>query len=159
MATQIVPKIFDRIELGGVGRQSNQAYIGRHFESSAGVIAGAVPDQDRLYAWCDRCRELSEKGIDRIRIEIRRKNPLSLACRWACSSDHVQIAVLCLPYRPRARAAFSPHASQRALLTKPRFILEEDLDLFLRMGLADGGELIGQVAFLKSSCRAASAFT
>jgi hypothetical protein len=45
------------------------------------------------------------------------------------------------------------------LLAKPRFILEEDLDLFFRVRLTDGGKLLGQLAFLKSSCRAESACT
>ena len=70
-----------------------------------------------------------------------------------------QVAVLGLSHRGGPRAALGPDIGERALLTEPRFILEEDLELLVGMRGSDDGELLGQATFLKSACRAGSALT
>lgn len=158
VAAQIVPEVFDRIELRRVGGQLDQADVGRYFQSLARVIAGAIPDQDGLYAGRNRGREHAEKGVDCIGVEIRRQDAFGLAGRGTGSSHHVEITILRLPHRVGTRTTFRPDACQRPLLAESRLVLEEDLELLVRVRLADGGELLGQFTFLKSACRAGSAW-
>lgn len=152
-----MPEVFDRIELRRVGRQLDQADVGRYFQSLARVITGAIPDQDRLYAGCDRGREHAEKGVDRIGVERGRQEAFGLAGRGTGSSHHVEITILRLPHRMGTGTTLRPDARQRSLLAEPRFVLEEDLELLVGMRLADGGEALAQFTFLKSACRAGSA--
>ena len=75
---------------------------------------------------------------------------------WTRGADHIQIVVLGLFDRRRPGTAAGPLVRQGALLAEPRFILEPDLDVLLRMLLGDVPDVIQRV-FLKASwaCRSA----
>ena len=135
----------------------DQADVGGHLQSSARVIAGAIPYQDGLHVRRKRSGEHAKKGVDRLGVEVRRQDPFGLSRCGAGGGDHVEIVVLRLLYRGGACTTLGPDPRQRPLLAEPRLVLEEDFDALFRIGLAEGSKLFGQFAFLKSSCRPGSA--
>lgn len=150
VASQVVPKILDGIELGRIGRQLYQRHVGGNLQCFGRMEAGSVPDQHGVHTGSELLCELGEELIDDRGIEVGSEQSDALSALWTDAREHVEIIVLRLSHRPGTRAGPGPHAGQRALLAEASFVLEPDLHALRGMVRADGLDLCHNV-FLKAS--------
>ena len=150
VASQVVPKILDGIELWRIGRQLHQRDVGGNLQCFGRVEAGLVPDQHGVHTGSELLCELGEELIDDRGVQVGSEQSDALSALRTDAREHVEVVVLRLPHRPGARAGFGPHAGQRALLSEARFVLEPDLHVLPGMIRADGLDLRHDV-FLKAS--------
>ena len=60
---QILPDVLDRVEFGGVGRQTEERDVVWWCEGMAGVPAGAVEHEYGMSAWSHRAADLAQMEV------------------------------------------------------------------------------------------------
>jgi hypothetical protein len=157
VAAQIFPDVFDRIEFGSVGWQTDKGDVFGDRERGSNMIAGAIEDESGVAI----CRHLvaDSSEMQRHGLGVRRRH--DQACCDATlrtgRAEQVGPIVASVVRRPGPRSTLGPDASQCALLADPGFILEPDFD---RLAFGAVGELRrdcrGEV-FLNASWASSSA--
>jgi len=156
VALEVVPEVFDRVEFGRIRWQEHQRDLVGHAQSPGMMVARPIPDEHGLnVAWQRGC-ELFQEDVDHVGVEIRTDQPFGLSRLRTGGTHHVQILILGLAHSPRTRTGRGPNPRQRALLTKARFILEEDPQFSIRMLPGDGGQFPCEL-FLKAAWAMGSA--
>jgi hypothetical protein len=115
----------------------------------------AVPDQHRLHIGFQRPGQLGQKHIHDARVEPRRNQPFGLARLGAGRRQDVDGTVLRLTNGTGTRPGARPDASQRPLLTEPRFVFVEDFEPSVGVFGLDFLKPVAEL-FLNSSCAAGS---
>ena len=121
------------------------------------MVAGLIPDQNSVNVGAQFLVELLKEVIDDGGVQMRRQQSDALTRAGTNRSQYIEVIVLRLSHRSWPRALFGPHARQRSLLPKARFILEPDFDSLVGMGRTDGLHLLDDV-FLKALCASGSLF-
>jgi hypothetical protein len=157
VAAQIFPDVFDRIEFGSVGWQTDKGDVFGDRERGSNMIAGAVEDESGVTT-CGHLvadsREMQRHGLG-----VRRRHDQACcdATLRTSRTEQVGPVVASVVRRAGPRSALGPDAGQRALLADPGFILEPDFD---RLAFGAVGELRrdcrGEV-FLNASWASSSA--
>lgn len=143
MAAEVVPQIFDAVEFRRVWRQWDQRDVCGDHEVARAVEAGSVPDQSGVDVGGQRAGELVEELVDDRRVQDRCEDGFGLTGLWTRSTDDPEVFVFGLPHGGGARAAFGPHAGQRALLTEAALILKEGDDSLVGMFGLNASPLFG----------------
>ena len=84
-------QVLDRIEYGAVRRKLHQRDVLGHVQRLAGVEAGPIPDDHRIFSRRNRAGELSEEGVDRRGVELRAQQPFAVARLGADGTDDPQV--------------------------------------------------------------------
>src|ERR1700692_3307148 len=158
VAAQIFPDVFDRIEFGSVGWQTDKGDVFGDRERGSNVIAGAIENESGVTT----CRHLAADSSEMQRHVLGVGGRHDQACCDATlrtgRAKQVGPVVALVVRRAGPRSTFGPDAGQRALLADPGLILEPDFD-WLAFGAA--GDLRrdcrGEV-FLNVSRASSSAF-
>lgn len=157
MATQVVPEVLDGVQLRAVRRQRDRRDVVRHLQIDAAMIARTVPDQHHVYILVDLFAHLTQEAVDHAGIDRRGQQPGGLARRRASGPEDVEVVVLGLLDRRRARAGACPLAGERALLAEAGLVLEPRLDTFAGVLGLDRLDLRYDV-FLNAACASGSCF-
>jgi len=157
VAAQILPDVFDRVELGCVGRLVNKCDVAGYGEAGGEMISSAVENKGCVRARCDVVPDFFEMHGHDFGVGGRRDEGCGGAALRANGAKNVGPFVTLIARRTGARPAFGPDTGQRALLANARLVLEPD---FERLSFGMIGEFCcercGEV-FLKASCAASSA--
>ena len=147
-----LPDIFDRVQLGTFGWQSDDADIGRHIQLAAHVPARLIHQHDRVSAGGDGERYLGQMQRHGFGIAERQDQPSALAVFRADRAEDVGRFRSLILWCGWPRSASGPAACNLVLLANARFVLEPDLyGRALREGRSDLCQLGGKAPFLKAS--------
>lgn len=147
-----LPDVFDRVQLGTFGRQSDDADIGRHIQLAGHVPTSLIHQDDRVSAGRDGERYLGQMQGHGFGIAEGQDQPCALAVIRADRAEDVgrfrPLVLWCRWTRP----ASGPTPRDLVLLTDARFVLEPYLyGRALREGCSDLCQLGGKAPFLKAS--------
>jgi hypothetical protein len=157
VAFEVVPQVFDWIQFGCVRWQLQQRDIVRHLKLVGAVVARSIPDQHGLHLGRQGLGELLQKTVEHRCVQVGGDDRFGLPGGRTGCTDHIDVLILRLSHGAGPRPFRRPDACQGALLTKPRFILKEDLDLSIGMLLTNLRDPLGKL-FLNSSWAAGSAW-
>jgi hypothetical protein len=156
VASQVVPEIFGRVQLGRPRRQRHQRDVGWYPQRLGHVVAGPVPDQGDVLRRIDGLRQPVEELLRRVGVDVLGDQSLGLAGGGTDRREDVQALEPALLGRPRPRPLVRPDRRQRAFLAEAGFIFEPDFDWPVGMPGGDVGDDLGRF-FLNASCAAGSA--
>jgi len=100
-------------------------------------------------------RELLQKGVHRIGVDVRRDQSAGVTGFGAHRAEDIQIVILRLSNRAGPGTDPRPDAGDRAVLSEAGLVLVVAQDALIRMGSADLSQPFGQL-FLKVSSAAGS---
>lgn len=128
IAAQIFPDVFDRIELGSVGRQSHKGDVFGDRQRLGYMIAGAIEDESGVAT----CRYLATDSNQMQRhglgVRCRHDEARCDATLRTGRAEQISPVVASVVRRAGPRSTLGPDAGQRALLADPGLILEPDFD-------------------------------
>ena len=122
-----LPDVFDRVQLGTFGRQSDDADIGRHIQLAGHVPTSLIHQHDGVRAGSDGERYLGQMQRHGFGIAEGQDEPCALAVFRAYRAEEVgrfrSLILWCRWPRPTS----GPATRDLALLANARFVLEPDL--------------------------------
>lgn len=132
------PETFDAVEFRRVRRQRQERDVGGHLQRAAAVVAGVVPDQDRVPVLAQHPGEVQEQVVHHRRVHLVGDDAQSLAGQGVDRGAGVRPLVVGLLDGGGTRAPGGPDRRQRALLADAGLVLEPDLDLLAGVRGPDG---------------------
>lgn len=109
--------------------------------------AGAVQNHGRMHVRRQFTRELLQKRVHRVGVDVRGDQAAGVAGFGTDRAEDIQIVILRLPDRARPRADPRPDTCDRAVLSEAGLVLVIAQDALVRMGSADLCQLFGQLFF------------
>src|SRR4051794_41638935 len=155
---QVLPDVLDRVQLGAVARQRQEAEVLGNGEVPGRVPARPVEHDHGVRARGDLAADLRQVQAGGLGVGVREDEPGPDRPLGADRAEQVGPGVPAVPGRSRPGAAPRPDAGQGALLADAGLVLEPDLDRPAAGAL--GKRLAYQLgkAFFNASCAASSAF-
>lgn len=135
-----LPDVFDRVEFGAIGRQSEQAdIVGQPQPAAALVPAGAVEDEDGVRTGSDLGADFGQVGVHRLGADPGQHEGGPGATMRAYRAEQIDGAAPLVARRARPAALVGPDIAQRALLTDPCLVLPPDFERLVAGALRDRG--------------------
>lgn len=154
---EVKPDAFDRVQFGRVGRQVDEADVGRDGEPAGDVPAGLVEHQNGM----DPCGQARGEGVEEDlhhgRVGARQDECEGVVGAGADSAIEVGGLEALVGPGGRPDTFLVPDMRVAALLAHARFILEPELDIVLAMAADDPPHGLGEPPFLKAFCACGSA--
>jgi hypothetical protein len=145
------PQSLDRVELGRVGRQEDEAEVCGHDEIAGGVPARFVHQHHAMRAGGDGLRELRKKQVHRRGVEPGQHQRHPGVARRADGTDDPSRLIADIAPPARGMAALPPDIAGAPLLPDPGLVLAPDLKpMSLRMGRGNLVQAGGKPPFLKA---------
>ena len=94
---EIMPQVFDGVQLRTVSRKLYERHMIRNFELFARMETGSIPHHDPMLFSRDRLGKLLKEDIDDFGIQLRTEQSLGMPRLGADRTEHPQILVLGLP--------------------------------------------------------------
>jgi hypothetical protein len=148
---EILPDVFDRVQLRGTGRQEDRRDVVGQVELARCVPSGSVEDENGVGALGDIARDFVEVKLHHVGVGVGQREGRPDAPRGADRAEQIGVVVALVGGLPWPRPAPGPLPNLAVLLADPGFILEPDFD---RRRLRQAVEMSLQRArevFLKAS--------
>lgn len=147
-----LPYVLDRVELGALGRQRDDADVAGNLELAGGVPSGLIHQHDRVSAGRDGSRYLGQVQGHGLGVAKGQNQPSALAMFRADRAEDIgRFCPLILRCR-RPAPAPRPAPRDLVLLAEAGFVLKPDL---YRRALREGGsdlcQLGSEAPFLNAS--------
>jgi len=142
VAPQVLPDIFDRVQLRRIRRQLDEGYIAGHFEiATRPMPPGAVDDKSRVRTWHHGFADLFKMLVHGVDIDPGHHQGRPCRACGADSTEDIGPGSPAITQSDGPGTAFGPEIRKRALLAHSGFILKPDFDRLaggrLAYGLAD----------------------
>jgi len=125
---QVLPDVFDWVELRRARRQPDRRDADRHFQFRSGVPSGAVEDQDGVGARRDVGGDLVEVELHHVGVGVGKRESGALSLGGADRAKQIGVFVALVGGPPETRPAPRPSPHEAVLLAAARLVFEPTLD-------------------------------
>lgn len=148
---QVLPDLFDRVQLRRSRRQEDQRHIFRDGEIAGGVPAGAVEQQDGVRSPSDHGRDLVEVQLHGLGADVGESQRGADTARRTDRAEQTGVLVALVGRLAGPRSAPCPLSNDAVLLSDPSLVLEPDFDTFALGQMSDMSVQGPGEVFLNSS--------
>jgi hypothetical protein len=146
-----LPDVLDRVQFGCFGGQRQDGDVVGKIEFAGGVPSGLVDDEDGMGAGIDGGADLGQMGVHRLGVAPGPDQADGLALGRTDGAEDIGRLGSLIVRGAGSGSAPCPAPRDLVLLADPRFVLEPNLDLYVRIETrADRFDLGGEV-FLNAS--------
>jgi hypothetical protein len=123
---EILPDVFDRVQLRGAGRQEDRRNVVGHVELARDVPSGAVEDENGVGALGDAKRDFVEVELDHGSVGVRKHEGRPDAAGRADRAEQIGVVVAPVGRLPWPRSASGPLPDKAVLLADAGLVLKPD---------------------------------
>jgi len=120
-----------------------QGDVVRDTQRSGDMPAGSIQHHHRMNAVRQFAGELIEECVHNLGVHVRTDQAAGVSGFRADGAEDIQIVILRLSDRPRARADSGPHAGDRAVLSETGFVLVVDQQTLVGVGRFELIQMLG----------------
>ena len=148
---EVLPEVFDRVQLGGAGWQEEQGDVLGDLELGRHVPSGAVEQENGVGTGRDISADLPEMGLHGLCVGPGQDERGTGAARGADGAEEVEALIALVLGLTGSAAAARPLADQGVLLAQTHLVLPPQLDRRCGRQVAYGRCERAWEVFLKSS--------